>query len=284
MKALKPFIFSLCLFPAFTLGQDTSGAPATTLSPEDQATIAEAKKTEDAAERKKGEMIKQDEGRIAFNRNFSNLSAADQKTYARSLQEANTYFRQKRIFEAIDKVKETQAIIKDGPDALNLLGACYVEFRDFDRAREYFQRSVELSPDSPSVRFNLCEIEFVTRNWDKCIKQADLVLEKLPESSISMRSLVLYKKILSFIKLDRMDDVAELAKAYTDSDDTPFAYYVDAALAFHKEQALEADRALSRARRVFQNSPNMIAPWDDTLIEYGYLQSFFGTLEEELDK
>ena len=216
-----------------------------------------------------------------FEQEFSNLPEEQRKAYVEHLTQAGNYFRQKRIFETIDEIHAAQQIIDNGANAINMLGACYVEFRDFDKAREAFERSLKLSPKNPSVLFNLAEIEFVTKNWSRCVERLDSVLANLPENANQMRELVIYKKMLAHIKLGNLDKAKELSTTYTDNDDSPFYYYAKAALFFHEDDSLSADRELAKARRIFVK-PELIAPWDDTLIEFGYLQSFFGSLDEEL--
>ena len=93
---------------------------------------------------------------------FENLSPEDRKRYGELLMRASTLFNQKRIFEALNAAYDAQAVFDENPAALNLLGACYVEFRDFAKARELFNEALGLSPANTSVLFNLAEMDFVT--------------------------------------------------------------------------------------------------------------------------
>ena len=53
------------------------------------------------------------------------------------------------------------------------------------------------------------------------------------------------------------------------------AFYAQAALAYEKEDLVKAEEWLAIANRIFQD-PNVLAPWQDTLVEYGYIKSFYG--------
>jgi hypothetical protein len=66
-----------------------------------------------------------------------------------------------------------------------------------------------------------------------------------------------------------------LAEKYDFLDDSPFHYYAKAALAYEAEDLLKAEEWLAVAARIFQD-PNILAPWQDTLVEYGYIKSFYG--------
>ena len=104
----------------------------------------------------------------AWQMKFENLPPETRSDYAKLVNQASQLFNQKRIFEALNKALEAEAIFDESPGALNLKGACYVEFRDFAKARQFFKEALALSPESPNVIFNLVEMDFVTRQWHQC--------------------------------------------------------------------------------------------------------------------
>ena len=97
------------------------------------------------------------------------LSKEDTVAYSNAFRRANSLFQQKRIFEALEALEEVDAIYAKNPASLTLRGACYVEFRAFDKARMVFAKSLEISPGNFNVRFNVAEIEFVTKNYAKSL-------------------------------------------------------------------------------------------------------------------
>jgi hypothetical protein len=97
----------------------------------------------------------------------------------------------------------------------------------------------------------------------------------IDERNIPMRRILEYKLLLSQLKLGKVEEATALANKYDFLDDNPYYYYANAAMAFHAEDLESAERWLASARRVFRN-PTTLAPWQDTLIEYGYIKSFYG--------
>ena len=71
------------------------------------------------------------------------------------------------------------------------------------------------------------------------------------------------------------DEVTILAGKYTFEDDSPFYYFAQAALAYDNKDLIKAEEWLAMAGRIFRD-PNVLAPWQDTLVEYGYIKSFYG--------
>ena len=87
-----------------------------------------------------------------------------------------------------------------------------------------------------------------------------------------------FKILLCKNKLGKKEEVTILAEKYDFLDDSPFYYYAKAALAYDAKDLVKAEEWLATAGRIFQD-PNVLAPWQDTLIEYGYIKSFYGSDE-----
>jgi tetratricopeptide (TPR) repeat protein len=206
---------------------------------------------------------------------FLNLPEEKRKDFIKHFSEANRVFQQKRIFETLDELEKASAIFKDSPEIHNLRGSCFVEMRSFDKALAEFDKAAALSKNNPSIEFNIGEVYFVTKQWQKALDVFEKVMKALPPQNIALGRLVEFKKLLCLKKLDRKDEVTILAEKYDFLDDSPFHYYAKAALAYDNNDLVKAEEWLATASRIFQD-PNVLAPWQDTLVEYGYIKSFYG--------
>ncbi|MGE9267099.1 MAG: tetratricopeptide repeat protein [Verrucomicrobiales bacterium] len=211
----------------------------------------------------------------AWQQAISNLPVTTRRQYFVHAREADSLFKQKRIFECLDELAKLKAIYPDNPATLNLEGACYVEFRDFEKARQTFEKALALSPGNPNVKFNLAEIKFVTHQWQEAHDALTPLAEPLKDADQGMHHLVLYKIALCKLKLDQVAEAKELLAPYDFLDDTPLFYFAEAAFAYQADKAAEAEGWLARAARVYRD-PQALAPWQDTLIEFGYIKSFYG--------
>ena len=155
------------------------------------------------------------------------LSKEDMGAYSNAFRRANSLFQQKRIFESLEALEEVDAIYAKNPASLTLRGACYVEFRAFDKARMVFARSLKINPGNFNVRFNVAEIEFVTKNYAKALGILEpLLLEaKKNKATESMTPLIKFKMALCKIKTGDLAG-AEAIVAETDFlDDSPLFYF-----------------------------------------------------------
>lgn len=230
---------------------------------------------------------------------FENLGATLRTEYNKHIYEASRLFNQKRIIESLNEVAEAEKIFDQGPAALNLLGACHVEFRSFRKARIAFEKALALQkqylkdlegvPNDVRLRrmrpvvnilFNIAEMDFVTGQWQDCHDRIEKMLPKIEPKNVSMIRLIEFKYMLCKLKIDREDEARKLAEKYDYLDDNPFYYYANSALAYFDKKEADAERWRASARRIFRTA-SILAPWEDTMIEYGYVKSFYGGVEKK---
>ena len=212
----------------------------------------------------------------AAQKEFTNLPEQKRIDYIKYTSEANRLFGQKRIFEVLEQTDAARKIFDRNADILNMVASCYVEFRDFPKAREFYNKALDLAPKSNVILFNIAELEFVTRNWKACLEKMKTVLPTIPETGLQTRRIIELKMLLCHIALNQVEEAKALANKYDPlRDDTPFYYYAQACLKYLNKDIVKAEEYLQMANRVFDN-PAYISPWQDTLIEFGYIASFYG--------
>jgi len=211
-------------------------------------------------------------------KDFTNLPPDKRTEFAKTFEEASRLFQQKRIFEALEKIDSAERIFPDSAALLNLKGIALIEFRSFDKASAALTRALEITPEAPGVLFNLAEISFVTHDWKTAAERFEALLPKLAKGDLGLVRLMHYKILLSYLKLERIEEARQMANKYTYLDDSPYFYYAQASLAYHDGKPEEAQQWLARATRIFR-TPALLSPWQDTLMEYN--RSKEGTESEE---
>jgi tetratricopeptide (TPR) repeat protein len=206
---------------------------------------------------------------------FLNLPEESRNEFIKHLGEGNRLFQQKRVFETLEELDKAAKIFTDSPEIYNLRGSCFVEMRSFDKALDQFEKARALTKDNASIEFNIGEVYFVTKEWKKAADLFEKIMKLLPPENVALGRLVEFKILLCKKKLGLNDEVTILAGKYDFLDDSPFYYYAQAALAYDSNNLIKAEEWLAIAGRIFQD-PNVLAPWQDTLVEYGYIKSFYG--------
>jgi tetratricopeptide (TPR) repeat protein len=206
---------------------------------------------------------------------FLNLPEEDRVKFAEIINEAARLFQQKRIFESLEYIHEGKRIFDNSPEAMNLEASCYVEIRNFERALEIYLKAEELSPENPSIKFNIAEVYFVTGKWKESHDRFTALFPSIPPENIALSRLVEFKILLAKKRLGMEEEALILANKYDFLDDSPFYYYAQAAIEFEAKNPVKAEEWLAICARIFRN-PQILAPWQDTLVEFGYIKSFYG--------
>lgn len=217
---------------------------------------------------------------------FSNLPEKKREEYIKLRADAIALHGEKRVFEAFGVISQLEQIFPDDPQIINLRGACYVEIRDFKKAREQFKKGIELTGENFNLLFNLAEISFVSKEWTTAIAEFDALLKKFPDMVIFTKQLIEFKIFICLLKasddtsLSEEQRSAHLKRAesyvgkYTRADDSPYFYYVNCIMASRKNDPEESTKWLSRGRRIFSYTPQILAAWEDTLQESEMLDKF----------
>lgn len=215
-------------------------------------------------------------------REFSNLPEEKRNEFIKLYTEAQRLFSTMRVFETLDALHEAEKIFSNSVELHNLRGSCYVEMRIFDKAEASFKRALEISPKNASVMFNVAECMFVSRQWQASHDKFLELLKMMPANATEMSRLIEFKVLLCKKKLGLENEAMILADKYDYQDDSPYYYYAKAVQAFDKKELAEAEQWMARAARIFRD-PKILNPWQDTMMEYGYIKSFFGGEEEAED-
>lgn len=206
---------------------------------------------------------------------FLNLPEKSREDFVKHLGEATRLFQQKRVFETLEELEKATKIFADSPEIHNLRGSCFVEMRAFDKALVEYQKAAAFTKDNPSIDFNIAEVYFCTKEWKKALEIFEKIIKNLPPENLALGRLVEFKILLCQKKLGMNAEAKALGDKYDFQDDSPFYYYAQAALEYDANNLVKAEEWLAMAGRVFQD-PNVLAPWQDTLVEYGYIKSFYG--------
>lgn len=219
-------------------------------------------------------------------KDFSNLPKETRQKYIEYFSVAEQLFQQKRIIECLLVTDEIAKLFIGNPGLDNLRGACYTEHKNYKEAEKCFLKAVGISPDNISMEFNLAEVYFVSKQYEKSRKAfqkiAQILEEKLKDETLpaaqkpdlQIRALVDFKLFLIAIKLKDESTADTLAKKYDIWEDCPFALCVQAVRAFEKNKPVEAERKLQSASSIYGKN-QLFTPYRDALAESGWIKISF---------
>ncbi len=190
------------------------------------------------------------------------------------LQQAQELKNQGRFTDALAKLDEIEGIAPDNPHLPNLRGTIYLAppLRDLDRAAALFDEAAARNPGEFSSRFHRAEVEYVRHDWAAAHARLQQLLSDFPKTPQPIRHMVLFKRLICEVKLERRSEAEQTLKdSFTFMDDTPAYYYAHAALAFAGKDEVKARDWLARAGGIFK--PAERSPYEDSLMEARWIPS-----------
>jgi len=213
-----------------------------------------------------------EEARYEWSSRMRDLSRKNRLEFSEHLKSAEGFFVKRDIPAALAELDRASRIVDMHPEILNLRGSCHVETRDFEQALKDFTDAAKREPHNRSIQFNIGEVRFVTKQWPEALEVFKSLREQLPPDASALGALIDFKILLCHTALGNSDEVERLAEGNQAAIDSPLSYFSKAALDYSRNDPQGAAELLAEAARKFPD-PNTLAPWHDTLAEYGWLHS-----------
>ncbi len=211
---------------------------------------------------------------------LSNLPKDAREAYITNFTKAKDAYKASRWLECIALLNTCELIYNKNPNVDTLLAGCYIEQGDFESALEVSLKSLELAPNDTVVQLNLSSIYLGTAQFQKCIEMLDEVLLTVnPRSQTDIYNILLYRKFLCLLMLDKNSEARELVKHTRPMDETPLYYFSQGTLYLTTGDRLNAKRELDSADRIFENYP-LLRAYHKGLVLSGAIPKFIKTEEE----
>ncbi len=127
--------------------------------------------------------------------------------------EYSTLYNEKKYIEILDKFLAEESQLESNPNILNIIGASHQQLNNMELAKEYFEKSSELNPNDPQIVYNLANLEYRDKSYQKAF---DLYHKALNNNLSS--PLVLVQMGRCLMGLGSLEDAAILFDNALESD------------------------------------------------------------------
>ncbi len=196
------------------------------------------------------------------------------------VEEVQKLHAKQRYFEALQKLKDADAISPDDPLVSNIRGSVYTAMRDFVKAREAFEKAQSLTPKAFEPKFNIAELSYVEQKYPEAEIAFTKLLQENPKLREEVRHLSQFKVLVSQLKQGKVAEAEKTALVFTFMDDTPAYYFTKAAFEFQRNNKEGARDWLVKTDKIFK--PQQNAVYLDTLMEARWIPSL--TVPSEVKK
>lgn len=205
-----------------------------------------------------------------------NLTEEQSKLLIQGMGEVSNYLRGVRWQEALEKLADLEEKCGENHYIANLRGAVYTRMRDFNKARVQFVKAVELTKGLDAEgfhpKFNLAELDFVTRNWDAARTAFQGLLKDPGKPGTGSDTLINFKIFICDLQQKKEADADVILSTFDQYDaESPAYYYAHAAKLFIQDKKDEANEWLESAKRIYPKEVNEV--YNDSLVEMGWLET-----------
>jgi tetratricopeptide (TPR) repeat protein len=170
-------------------------------------------------------------------------------------------FERKNYDEVIKRIDDLRIEGDGSAFVLNLKGAAYTRLKDYSKAEESFKAALDESPGMFAATFNLGEILFLQKQYDKARDWFRGMLINDPRNE-----LLQFKVFLAHLQLGDNEAAQKMLNAMKFPGDSPAWYYANAAWEFSKGNKRRASDYLAGARFIF---PDKTEIFDETFTDLG---------------
>lgn len=196
---------------------------------------------------------------------FSNLPRDDREQYLRAFNNAKRAYQQGQWVACYGFLADCEMIFNQNPNVWNLRACCLMEQKYLDEAAAELEKVRKVLPNDPVTVLNLANLHLATGKHEESIEVIDNLLPRLPENApAELRNVLIYRKVLSLVLLNRTEDAREVVKHLTALSDTPLYYYSQAAFALAEGNKMGASRYLRIAHNIYSKG-NSTVPYQRAL-------------------
>ncbi len=199
----------------------------------------------------------------SFSKDRAQGEALYQQAYA-AYREGN-YPQALLLAEQADKLKPDQA------DGWNLRGVVLLKQKAYDQAEAAFSRAAACDPDLWATAFNLAEVPYQRKDFAKARNRFEHLLAQTDRYKDGRKwEIVLYKTFLCYLlQGDEAGARKKLAKLSAALGTNPVLVYADAAVAFQRKDAADAQKMIAAAQTKFPQETNDL--FTEPLVQAGWV-------------
>lgn len=190
----------------------------------------------------------------------------DSPEFMAAYRSAADLFTQNKYDEAMKKLEEAQALNDRSAQLWNLRGAIETRRQRYPEGRAAFEKALALDPQLTLAIFNLGEIAFLDKDYDRSLSHFREYLKKDPQNDLAK-----FKVFLNELLKGNTAQVQETLKKSKPSPDSPLHYMMLAAEQYAAQNRDGGLREVKSALGIY--NPSQVVLFCDAFIQLGWLES-----------
>ncbi len=213
---------------------------------------------------------------------LSNLPADKRQLYVNQFAAAKWAYSKGALDMCHECLDACDAIYSKNPNVWNLRASAYISSGSFAAAEIWLKKVREVAPDDLVANLNYSLLYLGVGQFEKCIEECDILMGDIEynESLEPLMHSLTFRKFISLIMLDRVDEAKELVKDITPLTFTPLYYYTQAVLAIVEDDPERALNEMRAADSIYRTDPYLVS-YKQAIQFTNILKTFVKTTEAE---
>ena len=196
---------------------------------------------------------------------FSNLSRDKKEQYLNAFSKAKQAYQQGQWVICYGYLSDCETIFRQNPHVWNLCASCLIEQNFLEDAAIQLEKVSKVIPNDPVLMLNRINLHLATKQYEECLALIDSQLSELsPSTPEEVRNVLLFRKVVTLIQLNRTDEARAQVAHLNAMSDTPLYYYSRAAFFLAEGRNAEAGNSLRSAHNIFARGI-ALTPYQQTL-------------------
>jgi tetratricopeptide (TPR) repeat protein len=164
----------------------------------------------------------------------------------KNIEKATLYYFAGEYDKANLLLDELEKKTRPSNETMTIRGAIATRKKDFEKAREWFQRCIDADPKNVDAKFNMAEIEILCGNY----RLARTLLSEIPVEPATAEKQQFYI-IVSYVLEGNLTEAKRLVEQMKFPCDTAAYYFACASVPFKEGDTEEGNKLLNAARKIF---------------------------------
>lgn len=171
-------------------------------------------------------------------------------------------FDAKKYDTALTKLLEAEKTDTQSAFIQNLIGAAYTKKKDYAKAKQCFEKALDLQPGFFPAEFNVGELLFLQKQYPQALAHFVKMQNADPENE-----LLQFKLVLCLLMTDQQEEAVKLGKRMKFPGDSPAWYFSQAAIEMKAKNKSKARGYLATAESIF---PDKTSLYKETFEDLGW--------------
>lgn len=165
---------------------------------------------------------------------------------------AISQFQAGKYDQALEKLLQVEKAQPDSAFLQNLIGAVYTKKKDYGKAKEAFDKALDIDYTFFPAQFNVGEVLFLQKQYPQALDHFERMLRNAPDNE-----LLQFKVALCLLQTGQKGEAEKLAKRMKYPGQEPAWYFTQAALAINSKDSGKASENLAAAKELFRDKTSI---------------------------